>query len=415
MPRWTIPVVYASVAVVAGLTLPRLEAALLPGSVASMSPSAAMVIFTSIGSGMIALTGIVFSLAFVMIQFSATAYSPRLVLWVAGDLVIWHAIGVFTSTFLYSLGATAWIDRNGSGVVPFFSSWLVIVLLLASVAMFIAIIERISMLAVHRMLSFTGEQGWRVIEKMYPPLETPISSPNPQDFQKLPVTQTLIYNGRPRAIQYIDIPALLALSSQAGGVVNVLSAVGDTVVSGTPLLRVHGGNQTLNEQALRDTLDLGPERTFDQDPKYAIRLLVDIAIKALSPAINDPTTAVQALSYIEDLLLHLGHRRLEIGAFRDKQGAIRLVIPHPAWEDFVMLAFDEIRFCGATSVQVMRRMKAMVSDLISSLPQERHKPLKHYQERLDRTIARSFADSEEKQEASVEDRQGLGVPRKPVP
>lgn len=405
---------YALVAVIAGLILPRMESSLMPWSVASMSPSAAMAIFTSIGSGMIALTGIVFSLAFVMIQFSATAYSPRLVLWVAGDKVIWHAIGVFTATFLYSLAATAWIDRSGSGSVPFFSSWLVIALLLASVAMFIALIDRVSLLAVHRMLAFTGEQGWRVIENMYPSLETPVSTPDPEDYQKLPVTQTLIYSGRPRAIQSIDIPALLALSSNAGAIVEVVSAVGDTVVSGTPVLRVHGGKQMLSEQAWRDTLDLGEERTFDQDPKYAIRLLVDIAIKALSPAINDPTTAVQALSYIEDLLLQLGRRRLEIGAFRDNQGALRLVIPHPAWEDFVMLAFDEIRFCGATSIQVMRRMKAMVSDLIAALPQERHKPLIHYQERLDKTIARSFADSEEKQEASVEDRQGLGVPRKPV-
>lgn len=412
MPNWGIPVLYATVAVVAGLALPRMESTLLPRSVASMSPGAAMAIFTSIGSGMIALTGIVFSLAFVMIQFSATAYSPRLVLWVAGDRVLWHAVGVFTATFLYSLAATAWIDRDGSGKVPFFSSWLVIVLLLASVAMFIALIERISLLQVHRMLAFTGEHGWRVIENTYPPLETPISIPDPEDFQKLSVTQTVVYSGRPRAIQTIDVPAMLGLSSASGGIVEVVCGVGDTVVEGTPMLRVHGGNQMIGEQLWRNTFELGEGRTFEQDPKYAIRLLVDIAIKALSPAINDPTTAVQALSYIEDLLLHLGRRRLEIGAFRDSQGALKLVIPHPAWEDFLMLAFDEIRFCGATSVQVMRRMKAMVSDLISALPQERHKPLRHYQERLDMTIARSFADSEEKQEASVEDRQGLGVPRK---
>lgn len=405
---------YAMAAVLAGLVLPRLESALLPRSVASMSPSAAMAIFTSIGSGMIALTGIVFSLAFVMIQFSATAYSPRLVLWVAGDKVMWHAIGVFTATFLYSIAATAWIDRDGSGRVPFFSSWLVIALLLASVAMFIALIERIGLLQVHRMLAFAGEQGWSVVEKMYPPLETPISIPNPDDFQKLPVTQSLIYSGRPRAIQSIDIPALLTLASESGGIVEVVSAVGDTVVAATPMLLVHGGKQSISEQTWRDTFELGEERTFEQDPKYAIRLLVDIAIKALSPAINDPTTAVQALSHIEDLLLHLGRRRLELGAYRDNQGVLKLVVPYPAWEDFVILAFDEIRFCGATSVQVMRRMKAMVSDLIAALPQERHKPLRHYQERLDKTIARSFADSEEKQEASMEDRQGLGVPRRPV-
>jgi uncharacterized membrane protein len=141
-------------------------------------------------------------------------------------------------------------------------------------------------------------------------------------------------------------------------------------------------------------------------------LLVDIAIRALSPAVNDPTTAVQSLDQIEDLLLRLGRRRLEIGAVRDAEGSLRLVIPCPTWEGFIILAFDEIRYCGARSIQVMRRMKALASDLILALPEERHAPLRHYQERLDATIARSFEDAEEKRDASVEDRQGLGVPRR---
>jgi uncharacterized membrane protein len=157
---------------------------------------------------------------------------------------------------------------------------------------------------------------------------------------------------------------------------------------------------------------MGGDRTFEQDPKYAFRLLVDIAIKALSPAINDPTTAVQALDQIEDLLRRLGRRQLEIGATRDSSGKLRFVISYPVWEDFLDLAFEEIRFYGANSVQVMRRMKALVSDLISALPQERHKPLLQYQQRLSRSIGRSFANAEDQQEASIEDRQGLGRPRK---
>jgi uncharacterized membrane protein len=177
------------------------------------------------------------------------------------------------------------------------------------------------------------------------------------------------------------------------------------------LLRVHGGTRAFDERALRAAFVLGGQRTFEQDPKYAIRLLVDIAIKALSPAVNDPTTAVQALDQIEDLLLRLGSRRLEIGAFRDRAGALRLVVPHPEWEDFLTLAFDEIRYCGATSVQVMRRMRALAADLIRALPPERHEALHHQQQRLDASITQSFHDVGEQQEASVEDRQGLGIPR----
>ena len=121
---------------------------------------------------------------------------------------------------------------------------------------------------------------------------------------------------------------------------------------------------------------------------------------------------MQALNQIEDLLLRLGRRNLEIGEFRDSEGQLRLVVPYPTWEDFLRLAFDEIRYCGARSVQVMRRMNALVNDLSSRLPEDRHEALRHWEERLQTTIARSFDDVEEKREASVEDRQGLGVPRK---
>ncbi len=120
---------------------------------------------------------------------------------------------------------------------------------------------------------------------------------------------------------------------------------------------------------------IGEGRTFEQDPKYAIRLLVDIAIKALSPAINDPTTAVQALDQIEDLLLRLGQRHLEIGTYADSDGQLRLVVPFPTWDDIIRLAFDEICAYGASSVQVMRRMNALVTDLTQAIPEERRPTL----------------------------------------
>jgi uncharacterized membrane protein len=377
-----------------------------------MSTTAALAIYTSVGTGMLSLTGIVFSLVFVMVQFSAIAYSPRLALWIARDRVIWHALGVFTATFIYSMAAIAWLDRDPSGAVLFFSASLVIALLLASVGMFIALVQRITALQINNMLAFTGNHGRGVIEKMYPPIESPIALAEPEEFQKVSVTQTLLHSGGPRAIQAVNAPALFQMACISGGILEIVSSVGETVVEGTPLVRVHGGRVKINELDLRKTVEMGAERTFEQDPKYAIRLLVDIAIKALSPAINDPTTAVQALDQIEDLLLRLGRRRLEIGAMRDSKGALKVVIPGPTWDDFIILAFDEIRICGSRSMQVMRRMKALASDLIAALPPERHAPLRHYRERLNATIVRSFEDVLEQQEASVEDRQGLGGPRR---
>jgi uncharacterized membrane protein len=376
-----------------------------------MSVPSATAIYAAIASGMIALTGIVFSLTFVMVQFSATAYSPRLVLWIARDPVMSHALGTFTATFLYATAALAGVDRRGSGKVPFVSTWVVVALLVASVGMFISLIHRIGLLQVNRMLIFTGDQGRRVITTMYPSVKSVAAGNGSVDFHALPRAQTLIHRGRPRSIQAIDAPTLVDLAKSSDGVIEMVVAVGDTIVELTPLLHVFGTPQPINERELRNGIEFGGERTFEQDPKYAIRLLVDIAIKALSPAINDPTTAVQALDQIEDLLLRLGLRHLEIGAFRDRNGKLRLVVPFPAWEDFLRLAFDEILSYGANSVQVMRRMNALVSDLIPAVPEERRPALRHWDVRFKASIARSFADGEQRLEASKEDRQGLGIPR----
>lgn len=408
---WAIPSLYAAAAIAAGLTLPRIETHIWPRFVVAMSVSAAMAIYSSIASGMIALTGIVFSLIFVMVQFSATAYSPRLVLWVERDPVMSHALGTFTATFLYAIAALAWVDRSGSGKVPFLSAWMVVALLLASVGMLISLMQRIGLLQVGRMLIFTGDQGRKVIATTYPSEESVVATGRPDEFRGLLRTQVLVHRGRPRAIQAVDVAALVKLAEAYEGVIELVAAVGDTVLESVPLLHVFGTRETIDEWKLRNALELGDQRTFEQDPKYAIRLLVDIAIRALSPAVNDPTTAVQALDQIGDLLLRLGGRRLEIGDFRDSQGRIRVVIPFPAWEDFVRLALDEILFYGANSVQVMRRMNALVNDLISVVPEERRAALNYWQTRLNISIARSFADEEEKLDASMADRQGLGMPR----
>jgi len=405
---WFIPLAYATAALLFGFTVPRLVVAELPDWISTISVNAAIGIYSSVASGMIALTGIVFSLTFVMVQFSATAYSPRLVLWISRDPVISHSVGVFTATFLYALAALAWVDRNGSGRVPLVGMGVIAVLLVVSVIMFVSLIQRVSMLQVTRMLTFTGDQGRAVIEKLYPPLDT-LAEPYSPDLLTTPCIQTLVHHGHPRAIQRLDIAAFIRLATEAAGAIEMTVSVGDVVLESTPMLRVMGGTGPIPEEALRSAIELGAERTFDQDPKYAIRLLVDIAIRALSPAVNDPTTAVQALNEIEDLLLRLGRRRLEIGTYRDTAGNPKFLMRYPTWEDFLRLALDEIRFYGANSVQVMRRMKALIAELLLILPEERSPALHYWEARLQSTVHGAFSDKEDVLDASDADRQGLGT------
>lgn len=380
-----------------------------------MSSAAAVAIYSSVAAGMITLTAIVFSLVFVLVQFSATAYSPRLVLWMSRAPFVSHAIGVFTATFLYAIAALAWVDRHSESRVPFLSGWLVIGLLLASVGVFIGLVHGLGRLQINRVLAFTGDFARRVIDVMYPPLGQVETANGAAEYQRLPMTQRLVYHGPPRAIQSLDTAKLVSLAVQSDAVIEMVSAVGDTLVESTPLLRVYGARSKIAERALLQAIRTGGQRTFEQDPKYSLHLLEDIAIRALSPAINDPTTAVQALDQIEDLLLRLGRRRLEIGRVPDSTGSLRLVFPAPVWDDFLDLAFSQIRSYGATSIQVMRRLRALLSDLIEALPEERRPSLRRHQKRLHSVILRSFPDVEDQLEASAEDREGLGATRRPYP
>ena len=154
--------------------------------------------------------------------------------------------------------------------------------------------------------------------------------------------------------------------------------------------------QPLPERALMRTVRLATSRTFEQDPKYAIRLLVDIAIRALSPAINDPTTAVQALDQIEDLLRRLGRRELDAGHAFDANGTLRVIFPMPTWEDYLALSFDEIRQFGATSVQVVRRLRSALVGLGDTIAvEDRRDAVLRYLEHLNRGVGRSTFDDQD--------------------
>jgi len=406
------PLAYAAGAVVLGMSVPRLEALYLPGLSAPISANAAIALLSAIASGMLPLTGLVFSLAFVMVQFSATAYSPRLVTWFAGSAMMSHSLGVFTATFIYALAALAWVDRGGTGKVPPLTVWVAIALLLVSVVYFVLLVKGLGMLQIARVLAYAGDQGRAVIERDYAPLGKDAPESGEAAAEELPAErQVVVHRGGPAVIQAIDVPRLIALAEREEAVVAMAWAVGDTLVDGMPLLRLHGAGRPVAEWRLRQLVRLGSERTFEQDPKYAIRILVDIAIKALSPAINDPTTAVQALDQVEDLLLRLGRVDLDAGRIRDGRGSLRLVFPVPSWEDFLVLAFDEIRYCGASSIQVMRRLRALLQDLTGQVPEERRPALERYLKRVDKGIHRAFEEPDDRKDALEQDRQGLGLSR----
>jgi uncharacterized membrane protein len=416
MPLWLIPMAYVAGSILAAYGLPRIESAYLGPYEIGVSIASAQAYLSAAASGMMALTGIVFSIAFVMVQFSAIAYSPRLVLWFARDRTLYHSLGVFVATFIYSLATLLWVDRSDSGKVPLFSTLLAEVLLVLSMLLFARMVQRLTDLQISNVLRLIGDKGREVIRDMFPRLDEQKDTEPQQktdaetSFGR--VTQALVYSGDPRTVAKYDIAGLVRQAKRAGAVIEVMCAVGDTLVQDSTVLRVYDGAFPLAEKELLRAIRLGVERTFEQDPKYSIRLLVDVAIKALSPAINDPTTAVQTIDQIEDLLRRLGRRELDTGYIRDGDGALRLIFPTPSWDDYLALSFDEIRQYGATSVQVMRRLRSALAGLAESLTiPVRVDAVQQYLKHLDSMIEHSPLDAADRVAASQEDPQGLGLSR----
>jgi uncharacterized membrane protein len=206
----------------------------------------------------------------------------------------------------------------------------------------------------------------------------------------------------------VHLSGLVALARAADGVVEFVPSVGDFIAVGEPLFRLHGGALGIDDRLLRGSVALGSERTMEQDPTFALRILVDIAIKALSAAINDPTTAVMAMDQLHRLLRLVGLRDLREEELRDAAGNLRVVYFTPNWEDYVHLTCTEIRHCGAGSVQIARRMRSMLENLLQSLPEHRHAELHRQLALLDRAIDRHYPFEEDRALARIGDSQGLG-------
>jgi uncharacterized membrane protein len=258
-------------------------------------------------------------------------------------------------------------------------------------------------------LSGVGAYGRRVIAKVYPRL---VGAPNglpPSlvEFRDAQPTLT-VANETGGVVLAFDLPGISALAERADCLIEMVPQVGDFVAVGDPLFRVYRGGTPALSHALLQSVAIGMERTLEQDPMFAFRIIVDIANKGLSPAINDPTTGVLALDQLHHLLRNVGNRELSDGQVRDSSGKLRFVYRTPDWEEYVHMAVTEIRHFGGASIQIARRLRAMLENLITTLPPERAPLLRQELDLLQRSTQRSFPEIEDQVLAGISDPQGVG-------
>jgi uncharacterized membrane protein len=406
--------VYMVVSLALGFLVPQLNRWIFSQWLSPVDKATMSTILAAIASGMITLSGLVFSLLFVLVQFGSVSYSPRITRLFAHAHVLHHSLGIFTGTFLYSLMALRTIGMEQSARVSGLTVWLGFVWLLASVMILARLIRIFSSVTIANVFTALGRLGRRSIREVYGMAQSPqqlatslTPPPPPYNLTNKPL-HCLRYQGEPTYITGYALGTLQKIATDYNVMLLLPYAVGDCLDDNAPIVCTPDTQAVLNDERIRGAITLDHERAFRRDPKYALRLLVDTAIRALSPAINDPTTAVQALDHIESLLREVGLCKLDIGSRYDRAGALRVVVNTPLWEDYLQLSLGEIMHYGADSLQVQRRIEALLCSLEQSLPVQRAEAVVQLRNQRREVAQQAFSFDLFRQWAQVADRQGLG-------
>jgi uncharacterized membrane protein len=342
----------------------------------------------------------------VAIQVAGGQYTPRII---ATTLLRDNSLRLTVSYFIFTLlFAVRVLNRMGGDVVHQFNTFIAAVLGMISIVVFLFLIDYAARFLRPVSIAYRlGKAGLAVIESVYP---EPTKQVLPDGRFRRPETAQRIvtHSGTSGIVIAMHLEGLVVQARNANGIIEFIPQVGDFVAVDEPLFRLYGGADAIDDRQLRAEVAFGSERTIEQDPTFAFRILVDIAIKALSPAINDPTTAVLALDQLQRLLRRVGLKHLRSEEICDTAGEVRLILRTPNWEEFVQLACTEIRHFGVSSVQIMRRMRSMLENLIQSLPPHRHPELNLQLELLDRTIQGFYTFPEDVAIARIPDSQGMG-------
>ena len=415
---WPFPIAASLAALAAAAGMLQLDVYLGPDAASlvlfgGQAPSAREVLST-IASSLLTFTGLVFSITILVLQLASSQFSPRVLRTFLEDRATKLSLAAFVGSFVYALAILPGVHEateESPGFVPAASVSLAVLLVMLCVGVFIHYLHHMahSIRAVH-VIDRVATETRESIDRMYPE-SAALEPARPVPFPPGPPDRVLGNLHGAGVLASVAEERLLALACRCDCVLALVPYVGDFVPRGAPLFHVFGAPPPAEE--LQACLAIGDERTPDQDPAFGFRQLVDVAERALSPGINDPTTAVQALDQLHDILRALARRGFPSEERVDEAGRARLRLPRPSWEAFVGLAFDEIRQYGERSLQVQRRLRAALLDLRAVAPPSRRPPLDEQLELLDLAVRRSFATAEERRAAQTPSQQGHGD--EPVP
>jgi uncharacterized membrane protein len=342
----------------------------------------------------------------VAIQVASGQLTPRIIATsLLQDRVVRYTVGLFVLTFMFVQSVADRIDDKVHQLPLFVAA----ALSLACIAAFLYLIDYAArLLRPISILTRVGNEGLTVIKSVYP--DSSLGSDVSKGSSRVLAAPDRVvkHQGTSGIVLAVNVDELMKAAETSRGVIEFVPQVGDFVAVDEPLFNLYGGAHAVEEDLLRSAVAFGSERTMEQDPTFAFRIVIDIALKALSPAINDPTTAVLAVDQLHRLLRSVGTRHLRTDEVLDISGQLRVIVRTPNWEDFVHLAFSEIRACGANNLQIVRRLRAMIENLNETLPRHRRRALEEQSTLLDQEVERLFRYPQELMLARIADSQGLG-------
>jgi len=347
----------------------------------------------------------------VAIQVAGGQLTPRVIATtLLSDNVVRYSVGLFVYALMFSVMALNRMENQVHDLVTFITAGLGV----ASIAVFLFLIDYAArLLRPVSILARVAKGGLQAIAAVYPdPVAREGDESSALDGVRNGPTRVVTHTGRSEIVLAVDLDTVMYEARRTRGVVEFIPHVGDFLAVDEPLFVLYGGATGIDDRKLREAVAFGPERTMEQDPLFSFRIMVDIALKALSPAINDPTTGTLAVDQIHRLLRVVGRRRLRGELLTDGLGQPHVIYHTPNWEDFIHLSCTEIRHCGASNVQIARRLRAMFDNLLVALPSHRHQALKDERDRLDQALKGLYPIPADLALASVPDPQGIGGSRR---
>jgi uncharacterized membrane protein len=375
------------------------------------SASTAEAVLAAVVAASVGLVGFVVTVSVLIVQMATGTFSARYMRIFYRDWAFKAVLGVLIGAFTYSYTLMRHVEVDN---VPNLGVTLAGTFLGLGILLFVIFLDR----AIHRLrpvavAALVAKAGRRALHEVLAEAarpDAPAVVPAPYHSPGEPVLVVTMLRGG--AIQAIDVRGLGKWAHANDSLVVLRHPVGDFVSAGAALIEVYGHDPGPGaEDRLRAMVALGVERTIEQDPAFAVRIMVDIAIRALSPAVNDPTTAVQVLDHLEDLLRLVGQTDLsDHGAPVAERMERGLVIPVRRWDDYLTLSVTEIREYGDTSIQVVRRLRAMLEELSDAVLPERREAVLKELARLDDAVSARWGRTVDLDLAGVSDRQGVGGP-----